>query len=260
METAVYYFSATGNSLKAAGIIAERLGAKLYPMVQHKGEVCTADRIGLVFPTYFWGVPRTVADFIAELKIVQMTPYVFAITTYGEIHGGVLGHVSGLLQKKGVELNYGREILAVANFVEEYNPRVHLADVRLPKADQAALAAAREIENGTFNAPFRYRAGDRLFYKLYTGFKLNRDRGFRVDDTCTRCGICQKICPNGNITLKNGKPEFLHKCEHCVACINCCPQRAIQWRNVTRKRNRYRHPDVTIKEIINGMQGGRSEE
>lgn len=52
----------------------------------------------------------------------------FAVPTYGELHGGVLGQVDRLLVNKGLKLNYGREIKAVANFVEEYNPRVHLAE------------------------------------------------------------------------------------------------------------------------------------
>ena len=51
MKTVIYYFSATGNSLKTAAIISQKLGAEMLPMVKYKGTICTADKIGLVFPT-----------------------------------------------------------------------------------------------------------------------------------------------------------------------------------------------------------------
>ena len=254
MKTVIYYFSATGNSLKTAAIISQSLGADMLPMTKNKGVLCTADKIGLVFPTYFWGVPRTVGEFIDKLRISPDSPYMFAVSTYGELHGGVLGQVDRLLVNKGLKLNYGREIKAVANFVEEYNPRVHLAEKRLREAAGLAELAADEIDAGICNAPFHDSVLDKLFYRIYTDVKVNHDQGFHVDDTCIQCGICQNICPNHNIILKNGLLEFRHQCEHCVACINCCPQKAIQWKSATQKRNRYKHPDVTIKEIISGMQ------
>lgn len=254
MKTVIYYFSATGNSLKTAAIISQKLGAEMLPMVKYKGTICTADKIGLVFPTYFWDVPRTVGEFIDKLRVSRDSPYIFAVPTYGELHGGVLGQVDRLLAKKDLKLDYGREIKAVANFVEEYNPRIHLAGKRLKEAARLAELAASEIAAGISNSPFRYSAADKLFYKIYTDFKVNHDQGFHVGDTCIQCGICQNICPNHNIILKNGALEFQHQCEHCVACINCCPQKAIQWKSATQKRNRYKHPDVTVREIISGMQ------
>ncbi len=49
MKTVIYYFSATGNSLKTAAIISQSLGADMLPMTKNKGVLCTADKIGLVF-------------------------------------------------------------------------------------------------------------------------------------------------------------------------------------------------------------------
>ena len=61
-------------------------------------------------------------EFIDKLRVSQDSPYMFAVPTYGDLHGGVLGQVDRLLVNKGLKLNYGREIKAVANVVEEYNP------------------------------------------------------------------------------------------------------------------------------------------
>lgn len=254
MDTTIYYFSATGNSLQVANVMAAMLNAELLSMPGHRGDVCDSKAIGFVFPTYFWGVPRTVAEFIGELLVKEEQPYIFAVTTYGGLHGGVLGHVSRLLQARGLHLDYGLPIEAVANFIEEYNPRVGSVQERLANADLLAGKAAKEVMGRKRNGPFQYSIWDKLFYKIYTGVKLNHDEGFHVDDNCIQCGICQKICPNQNIVLENGSVTFQHRCEHCVACINCCPQSAIQWKRATTKRTRYKNPGISVKEIIAGMQ------
>ena len=47
------------------------------------------------------------------------------------------------------------------------------------------------------------------------------------------------------IEIKNGKPVWVHKkCQHCTACINRCPQRAIQFGFGTKKRGRYYIADI----------------
>lgn len=85
------------------------------------------------FPTYFWGVPRTVAEFVDEMKVEADNPYVFAAATCGGLAGGVLGHLDALLKKKGLHLDYGITIPSVANFIEEYNPKTRSADRKLRK-------------------------------------------------------------------------------------------------------------------------------
>ena len=58
MESVIYYFSATGNSLRIANIMAERMDGLLLPMSKYKGTKCSSRQIGLVFPTYFWAFPE----------------------------------------------------------------------------------------------------------------------------------------------------------------------------------------------------------
>ena len=53
------------------------------------------------FLTYFWGVPRTVAEFVDEMKVEADNPYVFAAATCGGLAGGVLGIWTLFLRKRG---------------------------------------------------------------------------------------------------------------------------------------------------------------
>jgi ferredoxin len=67
---------------------------------------------------------------------------------------------------------------------------------------------------------------------------------------CNGCGVCEKICPAAAVKIIEKRPVFSGKCEHCVACIDVCPLRAIQfWRAKFNTRGYY-HPGVSIKELI----------
>ena len=79
--------------------------------------------------------------------------------------------------------------------------------------------------------------------------------GFHADESCMGCGQCARICPVGNIAMQDGKPVFGAKCEQCMACIQWCPQAAIQYKEETQARKRYQHPQVTLREFIT-KQGG----
>jgi len=87
----------------------------------------------------------------------------------------------------------------------------------------------------------------------------NRDRGFQIIDTCNNCGLCMEACPVGNIVITNGKPDFRHNCEQCMACIQLCPNKAIDYKGKCTKRNRYRHPDISVNEIIKFRKTGMYE-
>lgn len=254
MTSTIYYFSATGNTLHIAKIMADKMGAELLPMTSSMGAVCDSGRIGFLFPTYFWGAPRTVVSFINKLNITAQNPYIFAVSTCGGVPGGVLGFTQQLLARRNLQLSYGKTITSVANFIEKYNPRVKSAAKLTNRAEQAAEQAAEQIMAGVHTKIRRATLIDKRFYKIYTDQKLDQDRGFHADGRCTGCGICANVCPNRNIVIKDGRPEFQHHCEHCTACIHWCPQTALQWNNSTQTRSRYHHPAVSLKEIVEEMQ------
>ncbi|MFA7034063.1 MAG: EFR1 family ferrodoxin, partial [Bacteroidales bacterium] len=62
---------------------------------------------------------------------------------------------------------------------------------------------------------------------------------FYATEACNHCGLCAKLCPMNNITIKDGVPAWSEKCVQCLACINRCPQRAIEYGNITKNKGRY---------------------
>jgi ferredoxin len=75
-------------------------------------------------------------------------------------------------------------------------------------------------------------------------------KGFKVDSVCNGCGVCARICPAANIVMKEARPVFAARCEHCQACLNWCPHRAIRYIRLKPDTPRYHHPGVTISEMF----------
>jgi len=56
--------------------------------------------------------------------------------------------------------------------------------------------------------------------------------------------------------MKNDKPSWIHQCEQCLACIQWCPQEAIQYGKKTVRYQRYHHPEITLKNMLEQASRG----
>lgn len=88
-------------------------------------------------------------------------------------------------------------------------------------------------------------------YKSFIEEVNTQDDKYYSDENCNGCGICAQICPVDNIKLINDKPEWQHKCIQCLGCLHYCPQEAVQYGEYTIGRERYNHPYIKVKELIN---------
>ncbi len=241
----IYCFSSTGNSLYTAKRIAAETGAVVLPM-NEDNVVCDDDVIGFVCPDYFWGLPRIVTRFIVTLQINRKDAYVFAVVTCGGSGPGVSGLIKKLLLEKGVRLSYGGFLATVTNYVPEYT--VNDSEARRLKTEAALERMIESIKNRESNRVSSFTAINSLVNKFCPG--ENSDRYFSVSPKCTGCGTCQKICPVDNIVMENGRPQFLHHCEHCLGCLHNCPAVAIDWKRKTQGKKRYRHPEISLDDLV----------
>jgi len=259
VKTIIYTFTGTGNSLAAAKKIAGVLGdTDLVPialLADTHGEIAPgADRIGIVCPVYFSGLPLMVASF-AERLDPGSAQYLFAVLTHGG--GGesaALGQLDSILrQRNGRGLDAGFGVMMPGNYIMMYeSPMGQKQQEILAKADEGIAAIAGSIarmEKAALPSSLLNRILHALIYPWFRSHARTDDKKFSVTDACTSCGTCVAVCPAKNIELEDKKPVWKHRCELCCSCIHTCPAKAIQAGTRTEKWGRYRNPGITVAEL-----------
>jgi NAD-dependent dihydropyrimidine dehydrogenase PreA subunit/flavodoxin len=261
METILFYFTGTGNSLKAAKDLAEKLGsAELRPIVRstRKGDESipvSADRIGIICPVYAWGLPLIVQQFIQRL-VLKKSAYIFGLVTYGGFPAATLKQINHLLKEKGSGLSAGFGVQLPGNYTPMYGA--------FPEEKQKKLFSNAEIKleqmAGIIREGRTAKIESNSFFVnlVFTDFIHKNgipqfsqgDREFWVTEKCTGCSTCANVCPVDNIKLEEGKPKWQHHCQRCLACLHWCPEEAIELGKWTPGRKRYRHPKITVEDII----------
>ena len=93
-----------------------------------------------------------------------------------------------------------------------------------------------------------------IFTGLLYNFSYSKlpkmDKDFWIDKECNSCGICKKVCPRDNIEITDEGPQWMHNCDQCFACLQWCPKQAIQTNKKTPDYERYHHPEIRVKDII----------
>ncbi len=257
METTIYYFTGTGNSLWVARTLARALGdANLVSIADWKEDSRASDskNVGLVFPVYIWGVPGPVIRFVNASKDLGQN-YTFAVAVNGGQVASTLVQLGRIVRKRGSTLSAGFEITMPSNYIpwggpgpeEERRKRFESAVEKIPAI--AACVRNRErrpVEKG----PLWQRALFTPIHKLSFSKIPTMDKQFRVDDKCNRCAICSKVCPSRNISLDANKPVWNHRCVQCFACLQWCPKEAIQYGKKTTRYERYHHPEISLKDVL----------
>lgn len=254
----VYVFSGTGNSLKVARDIAVALGdCEIISMGSDTRYDLEGgyETIGFVFPTYYRGEPRKVREFIRHLNLQRnKNTYYYAVTTMGKYDGNTLSHIKKLLERKEITLHYAKALDMFSNYVISYDMRDTIAE-ETKQSEIDFEPILQDIKNRKINKVARIEPFQEIAYRSLIKFVPEMDKYYSVSDDCIKCGICEKVCPVSNIGMDEvGHPYFKHHCEQCVACIQFCPKKAINYKDKTQSRKRYTHPAIKYTDLaaLNG--------
>ena len=255
MRTSIYYFSGTGNSLELAEKLAERLDAELVGMASLKeGPVGDKEEIiGVVFPVYMYRPPHLVASFMRRLVGAK---YLFVVAVMGGDPGDALPFTEKLLREQGIEMNAGFYVRLPDNYIpfggpppaEEQAEMFQAAEARAGEIEQIVKARGAHLEPSP--SWFKTRIYPGLWYALGYWAIPSSDKGYRSTERCTGCGVCERVCPVGNITLEDKRPVWHNRCEQCMACIQWCKETAIELGKKSVGVPRYTNPRISRKQIV----------
>lgn len=249
----IFYFSGTGNCLKLSKDIAEALpDCGIVSMGTSREYVLVGeyDSIGFVYPVYFQGIPGKVRDFISRIDFgTNKKTYIYAVATYGALAGNGVSQTAALLRGRGLELSYGNTVRMFSNYIIFYNMSKKV-DAVTEASNRAAVPVIDDIKHHRTRRTGKPNPLLEAYYQMRFKSVPEMDKYYTVSDGCVSCGICQRVCPVDNIGLDRGKPFFRHHCEQCVACIQYCPKRAINFKNKTQKRRRYTNPYINSNQLF----------
>ena len=194
----IFYFSATGNSKYAAERIAaagEDHLISLRDAVRGRGyryDVSREERIGFVFPVYFWGLPSILRFFLKKLELTGYRgQYIYAVMTCGGSTGTAGDQLAELLEEKGLTLSAQFGIPMVDNYVAMFKVAgPEEIERRLDAAETYIDDAARAIRSkgiGDYNRSRGTVPGvmTAAFYPLYAHGRSTKP--FVVTDHCIGC-------------------------------------------------------------------------
>lgn len=239
MKAGFYAFTGTGNTRRVCNMLAEELkafGAETQINLVRAGAQLPSpaeyDALVVAFPVHAFNAPTAMLDFLKAMPACTGGEHpVWIVRVSGEPLG--LNHAAGILPKR-ILSKKGYTVKGEFAYVMPYNIIFRHSDGMAARMKQDALLLAQRDAQTIFrgegklywNGPFR-RAVSFVLRIEHTAMPI-MGKHFKVHNDCTGCGACEKVCPQGNIRVENGKPVFGKSCVGCMACAFSCPQDAVR--------------------------------
>ncbi|MBR6772251.1 MAG: EFR1 family ferrodoxin [Clostridia bacterium] len=243
----VVYFTGTGNSRYAAELLADALEDECIDSAGYIKNGIAADLVSgkpwvFVAPIYAWSFPAVFGDFIRSGSFHGETKAYFVLTC-GSDMGAAWDKTEALCAEAGLTHMGTYPCVMPDNYIVMFSaPAPEKSAKIISEAEVGLGALAEKIAAGEilerpsngFGGKIKSGPVNSAFGKYYIS-----DKKFASGEKCVSCGLCEKVCPLGNIEISEGKPKWKGHCTHCMACISSCPKEAIEYGKATRGKRRY---------------------
>ena len=242
MRAIFYVFSGTGNTRKVSEAFIERWRARGHEadlaMIRKNGEYPDPSGYDVVvvgYPVHAFNAPTTVLKFLKKLPVggdKKNPKPAYLLRTSGEPLK--LNNASGIMPKRILKKR-GYRVLDEFRYVMPYNIIFRHSDKMVARMWKDANLRLDKDAGTMSEASGQNMVMDPL--KRLVSFVLRIEhsampvigRTFKAKKKlCVGCGICEKVCPQGNIKIVKGKPKFGGSCVGCMGCAFACPKDAIR--------------------------------
>lgn len=246
----IVYYTGTGNSRRAAQLLAHRLQDELadaFPYLKNGEKLILRSDKPWIFtaPTYGWQMPHVFRDLILQANLSGSKDAYFVLTC-GSGVGNAEKYLRQLCAQKGLNFLGLLKVVMPENYIAMFPvPDERAGRVIVKKADRTLEKAAAVMAQGRplpeVKAGLAGKVMSSLVNTVFTG-KVVTAKPFRTTDGCIGCGTCAEVCVRNNIMLKDGRPVWSDRCIHCMACISSCPTEAIEYGTKSVGKPRWRCP------------------
>ncbi len=246
----IIFFSATGNSKYVATRLGQALSQGLLsiPDCIRDGKLTFEDEsIGIVSPTYDWGLPSIVREFLEQASF--QTGYLYFVATYGTTPGAVGAMAEKAIQKNTINAYYSVRMVDTWTPIFDLSTPEKVAKYTKKTEEELdrIICAVKLRQKNRHMSPRTPAIITSLFAQPLYDRKVRLTANFCVEDSCVGCGLCAKKCPVQAIEMKDKKPVWVkNKCVACLGCLHRCPKFAIQYGKNTKKHGQYTNPNVKL--------------
>ena len=246
----ILYFSATGNCKYVAARLAAAFGQETVSItecMQRNAYAFTDETIGMISPTYFWGLPSIVKEFLEKADL--HTDYLYFLSTYGTTPGSSDDMARRAIRGKTIDAFYSVQMPDTWTPVFDLStPEKAAAFTKKTEAqiDEAIVKIKERHTNKRMSPRIPAILTNRIAQPLYDR-KIRLTKHFHVEESCSGCGFCAKNCPVQAIRMQEKRPIWCkEKCVLCLGCLHRCPRFAIQYGKNTKQHGQYTNPNGTL--------------
>lgn len=249
----VYYFSGTGNALKASEWLTEK--AKEFKI---NTSIHSIDRFGKIekpvtdeetliafcYPTHGFNAAPLMLKFIrkfpagkADIVIINTRGGLkFRKIYFPGLSGAAILLPMLLLTIKGYKVSGALPFDLPSNWISLHPGLTKSAVndiVSRRKGQMDSFADRLFTNNRAYNYKFFvYMPLDIAVIPIMVGYyffgRYILAKTFYASSDCNDCRICETHCPTNSIKIVNGRPFWSYTCESCMRCISICPRKSIQ--------------------------------
>ena len=243
----MFYFSGTGNSKYIAEFFCQNMKALCYSIeneVDFSQLITSEDIIGFCYPIYGSRVPRIMRQFVQKFLPDIKGKKLVIFATQLLFSGDGARVLTDLFPENYVEVIYADHFFMpnnISNFFLFKQRSKKALEKKFLKAEQKIITICNDIKLGKVKRR-GFSTLSQLLGKIQ-GVPWQKDsksvdlvprsmeeeiaKSVRVDQNCTLCSICVKVCPVKNFKIESNSLSHNNNCVACYRCVNICPEKAI---------------------------------
>lgn len=236
---AIFYFSGTGNTSYIAHHLQTSLEnyqticSSITKSVDFESIIKTNDFIFFCYPVYGSTAPTIMEDFVYKYKDLLVNKEVGVVITQGGFSGDGAYYLARILKKLGAKVVCAEHFVMPDSISDNKKKPITKYDIAkyLNKANIRLDEFVYSFNRGKY-----IKRGSTVFSRMLGGIQRIPWKAYypklvamhKVNENlCNGCGLCETLCPTGNLIVKEGKVNKGDKCTLCYRCVNNCPQKAI---------------------------------